>query len=279
MDFGLAFCSSSAVCARPPDHTTSPALPCRPPHPTDSLPNPFAVVTCDGAQTFTTQVVKKTLNPYWSESVDLCVASPLVLSAPPLVRRLIAGRTLYDDSEVKDSSVVSVQVGPSRHCLASSGPEPDAMLHPCARVDRSLITASSRSATRASSASSMSRCRTCSTSMAEDMVRRRRFFVRRLRVVRSRALTTPACTLPTSLVVACRDADARPQEVERRLARPRKDYRLALDQHCDGGGWKRCAGYQLDLGDACCCCCSVGCRCRLSVVVDGWRVELEPDVA
>jgi len=52
-----------------------------PPPPRDpgystSLPNPFAVVTCDGAQTFTTQVVKKTLNPYWSESVDLYVPSP-----------------------------------------------------------------------------------------------------------------------------------------------------------------------------------------------------------
>ncbi|KAI8607600.1 C2 domain-containing protein [Chytriomyces sp. MP71] len=35
------------------------------------LPDPFAVITVNGEQTKTTQVVKKTLNPYWNESFDL----------------------------------------------------------------------------------------------------------------------------------------------------------------------------------------------------------------
>jgi E3 ubiquitin-protein ligase NEDD4 len=39
------------------------------------LPDPFAVVTVDGEQTHTTTVIKKTLNPYWNESFDVCVLS------------------------------------------------------------------------------------------------------------------------------------------------------------------------------------------------------------
>ncbi|KAI9739424.1 MAG: hypothetical protein M1818_005112 [Claussenomyces sp. TS43310] len=35
------------------------------------FPDPFAVATCDGEQTNTTQVIKRTLNPYWNESFDL----------------------------------------------------------------------------------------------------------------------------------------------------------------------------------------------------------------
>jgi E3 ubiquitin-protein ligase NEDD4 len=31
-------------------------------------PDPFAVITVDGEQTCTTQVIKRTLNPYWNES-------------------------------------------------------------------------------------------------------------------------------------------------------------------------------------------------------------------
>lgn len=38
-----------------------------------ALPDPFAVATVNGEQTRTTGVVKKTLDPYWNESFDLCV--------------------------------------------------------------------------------------------------------------------------------------------------------------------------------------------------------------
>jgi E3 ubiquitin-protein ligase NEDD4 len=36
------------------------------------LPDPFAVITVDAEQTHTTSVIKKTLNPYWNESFDMC---------------------------------------------------------------------------------------------------------------------------------------------------------------------------------------------------------------
>ena len=39
------------------------------------LPDPFAVITVDAEQTHTTSVIKKTLNPYWNESFDMCVLS------------------------------------------------------------------------------------------------------------------------------------------------------------------------------------------------------------
>ena len=37
------------------------------------FPDPFAVATISGEQTRTTGVIKKTLNPYWNESFDMCV--------------------------------------------------------------------------------------------------------------------------------------------------------------------------------------------------------------
>jgi hypothetical protein len=40
---------------------------------TAGFPDPFAVATVNGEQTRTTSVIKKTLNPYWNESFDMCV--------------------------------------------------------------------------------------------------------------------------------------------------------------------------------------------------------------
>lgn len=37
------------------------------------FPDPFAVAMVNGEQTKTTQVIKKTLNPYWNEQFDLYV--------------------------------------------------------------------------------------------------------------------------------------------------------------------------------------------------------------
>ncbi|KAJ3075434.1 hypothetical protein HDU98_008172 [Podochytrium sp. JEL0797] len=39
------------------------------------LPDPFAVVTVNGEQTKTTQISKKTLNPYWNESFDVTLTN------------------------------------------------------------------------------------------------------------------------------------------------------------------------------------------------------------
>lgn len=41
-------------------------------HPGSGFPDPFAVATIGGEQTKSTTVIKKTLNPYWNESFDLC---------------------------------------------------------------------------------------------------------------------------------------------------------------------------------------------------------------
>lgn len=41
---------------------------------TAGFPDPFAVATISGEQTRTTGVIKKTLNPYWNESFDMCVS-------------------------------------------------------------------------------------------------------------------------------------------------------------------------------------------------------------
>ncbi|KAK3381285.1 hypothetical protein B0H63DRAFT_199129 [Podospora didyma] len=38
------------------------------------FPDPFAVATMNSEQTKTTQVSKRTLNPYWNESFDLYAA-------------------------------------------------------------------------------------------------------------------------------------------------------------------------------------------------------------
>lgn len=43
------------------------------------FPDPFAVATIGGEQTKTTQVIKKTLNPYWNESFDMCVPSEVLI--------------------------------------------------------------------------------------------------------------------------------------------------------------------------------------------------------
>ena len=51
-------------------------------HPTTSdivpgFPDPFAVATVNGEQTKTTGVIKKTLNPYWNESFDMCASQDI----------------------------------------------------------------------------------------------------------------------------------------------------------------------------------------------------------
>lgn len=46
------------------------------------FPDPFAVATINGEQTKTTTVSKRTLNPYWNESFDLCVEPDSLLVQP-----------------------------------------------------------------------------------------------------------------------------------------------------------------------------------------------------
>ena len=63
------------------------------------LPDPFAVITVDAEQTITTSVIKKTLNPYWNESFDMCVINIILWDYGLLLH-----------SMVKESSVVAVQI-------------------------------------------------------------------------------------------------------------------------------------------------------------------------
>lgn len=65
------------------------------------LPDPFAVITVDAEQTHTTSVIKKTLNPYWNESFDMCVL--ILICNTSLLN-------LPEYSMVKESSVVAVQI-------------------------------------------------------------------------------------------------------------------------------------------------------------------------
>ncbi|KAI6039009.1 hypothetical protein EDC04DRAFT_2568944, partial [Pisolithus marmoratus] len=44
------------------------------------LPDPFAVITVDAEQTRTTNVIKKTLDPYWNESFDITVRESSVVA-------------------------------------------------------------------------------------------------------------------------------------------------------------------------------------------------------
>lgn len=43
------------------------------------FPDPFAVATLNGEQTNTTSVIKRTLNPYWNETFEMCVLLSSVL--------------------------------------------------------------------------------------------------------------------------------------------------------------------------------------------------------
>lgn len=60
--------TSSAFYSTPSPHADCNSILCQ-----FQLPHPFAVVTVDGGQTFTTSAVKKTLNPYWNETFELLV--------------------------------------------------------------------------------------------------------------------------------------------------------------------------------------------------------------
>lgn len=64
------------------------------------FPDPFAVATINGEQTKTTQVSKRTLNPYWNESFDLYVI--------PAPTSEAAGLT--SSSKVNEDSILAVQV-------------------------------------------------------------------------------------------------------------------------------------------------------------------------
>ncbi|KAH8554240.1 hypothetical protein BGW37DRAFT_483956 [Umbelopsis sp. PMI_123] len=70
-----------------------------------TLPDPIAVLTIDGEQTHKTNVMKKTLNPYWNESFDVQVSNQSVINVQ-----------VFDQKKFKKKDqgflgVVTVQMG------------------------------------------------------------------------------------------------------------------------------------------------------------------------
>ncbi|KAJ2064336.1 hypothetical protein GGI17_001042 [Coemansia sp. S146] len=79
------------------------------------LPDPFVVLTVDGAQTQTTKALKRTLSPYWNETFEVEVKSSSVITAQ-----------VFDQRKFKKRGqgflgVINVQV--SQHINVAAGGE------------------------------------------------------------------------------------------------------------------------------------------------------------
>ncbi|KAJ2249109.1 hypothetical protein GGI13_004398 [Coemansia sp. RSA 455] len=79
------------------------------------LPDPFVVLTVDGAQTQTTKALKRTLAPYWNETFEVEVKSSSVITAQ-----------VFDQRKFKKRGqgflgVINVQV--SQHINVAAGGE------------------------------------------------------------------------------------------------------------------------------------------------------------
>ncbi|KII88965.1 hypothetical protein PLICRDRAFT_159942 [Plicaturopsis crispa FD-325 SS-3] len=77
------------------------------------LPDPFAVITVDGEQTHTTGVIKKTLNPYWSESFDITVKDSSVVAVQIFDQRKFKRRDqgFLGVVNVRVSDVLDLELG------------------------------------------------------------------------------------------------------------------------------------------------------------------------
>ncbi|KAJ8119166.1 hypothetical protein ONZ43_g3842 [Nemania bipapillata] len=81
------------------------------------LPDPFAVATLNGEQTKTTQVSKRTLNPYWNESFDFRATEDGILAVQ-----------VFDQKKFKKKDqgflgVINVRIGDVIEPNAHTGPE------------------------------------------------------------------------------------------------------------------------------------------------------------
>ncbi|CED82804.1 ubiquitin-protein ligase [Phaffia rhodozyma] len=78
-----------------------------------TLPNPFAVITVDGEQTYTTSVIKKTLNPYWNENFDITVKESSVVAVQIFDQRKFKRRDqgFLGVINVKVSDVLDLELG------------------------------------------------------------------------------------------------------------------------------------------------------------------------
>ncbi|KAJ1742115.1 E3 ubiquitin-protein ligase pub1 [Coemansia sp. RSA 989] len=77
------------------------------------LPDPFVVITVDGAQTQTTKALKRTLSPYWNETFNVKVKPSSVITAQVFDQRKFKkrGQGFLGVINVQVSQHVNVQTG------------------------------------------------------------------------------------------------------------------------------------------------------------------------
>ncbi|KIM30272.1 hypothetical protein M408DRAFT_66589, partial [Serendipita vermifera MAFF 305830] len=86
-----------------------------------NYPDPFAVVTTDAAQTWTTSVVKKSLNPHWNERFELTVIDSSVVTVQVFDQRKLKTRDkgFLGSINVEISEVSNLVRGGERKCYFS----------------------------------------------------------------------------------------------------------------------------------------------------------------
>ncbi|KAJ2148945.1 E3 ubiquitin-protein ligase pub1, partial [Coemansia sp. RSA 637] len=77
------------------------------------LPDPFVVLTVDGAQTQTTKALKRTLSPYWNETFKVQVKPTSVITAQVFDQRKFKkrGQGFLGVINVQVSQHLNVQTG------------------------------------------------------------------------------------------------------------------------------------------------------------------------
>ncbi|KAJ2315753.1 hypothetical protein IWW51_005821, partial [Coemansia sp. RSA 2702] len=82
------------------------------------LPDPFVVLTVDGAQTQTTKALKRTLSPYWNETFKVQVKPTSVITAQVFDQRKFKkrGQGFLGVINVQVSQHLNVQTGGEGKC-------------------------------------------------------------------------------------------------------------------------------------------------------------------
>ncbi|KAJ1936268.1 hypothetical protein GGF37_005678, partial [Kickxella alabastrina] len=77
------------------------------------LPDPFVVLTVDGAQTLTTKALKRTLSPYWNETFEVRVKPTSVITVQVFDQRKFKkqGQGFLGVINVQISQHIDVEVG------------------------------------------------------------------------------------------------------------------------------------------------------------------------
>ncbi|CAE6436949.1 unnamed protein product [Rhizoctonia solani] len=92
-----------------------------------SIPDPFAVITVDGGQTYTTSVMKKTPNPYWNENFDVTVKHSSVINIQILDQRKFKRRDQgsLGVANMRVSEIIDLDLGGHEMLTLELKPESD----------------------------------------------------------------------------------------------------------------------------------------------------------